>query len=216
MFIPELISSSCVLAIQDNADYNLSSIVKKIVMRYGGLELFRQNVIERTLQLLVCVFRRISFADLPVEMIFEFWNSIIYVLDSIVGTYTDSNPNKSADVPPYTEYYDELKRTREVSSEEETASLVNMVQTITFLFSYFFELPLIHTELQRPYMKDSIQCLLDLYSDDSCILGMFFYNYGRAVVSSMQFNDPLNTTPLSYMVADFIFENLNMYYNVDS
>ena len=216
MFIIELISCDNVLTLQENSEYNLSYIVKMITMRYGGKRIFEQNVIERTLQLLACLFRRVSFAKLPNEMIFEFWNSIIYVFDSILGTYNEDNPNKSATIPPYTDNYEELIIKRQINSEEESFLFENMMKTITYLFSYFFELPMIHTELQRPYMRDSIFRLLEMYSDNSCILGSFFYNYGRAVVSSMQFNDPLNTTPLSHLIADYIFDSLNMYYNVDT
>lgn len=209
----DIITGDIVLQMQDNEDNNFSTIIGIIAHGYGGKDLFLSDVVERTLHVLSCVFRTGSVTSLPQEEQLKFWHSIIYILDSILGTYTDANPKRSCKVPPYISYHDELTAARSFSEEEEKI-LNQMVEIIVFIFSYFFESPAIHAELEKPYMKDTIDCLFNKYYVFPNITGMLFFNYGRAIHSSMQMNHPLNNTLLSQSFARLILKELGNLTNV--
>ena len=168
---------------QEQAEGNLSFVICSILLTYGRKDILNHNdIIKNTLLLLASIFNCIPIACFSNDDILDLWKAVMYVLDSALYTYNPNNIHKYCDYPTYRDYVDDLLKEKPDFSEDEEALLVNTVEVISYLFTPFFESPIVIAEFQESYLMETIDNLFDHYANRVSIIGMFYYSYGHAVM----------------------------------
>ena len=179
----ELITADKMMERQEKPEYNLSFVICSILFIYGRNDILKHNdIIKNTLLLLASIFNCIPISCFSNDDILGLWKAVMYVLDSALYTYNPNSIHKYCDYPTYRDYVDDLLKEKPEFSEDEEALLVNTVEVISYLFTPFFESPIVIAEFQEAYLMETIDTLFDCYANRVSIIGMLYYSYGHAVM----------------------------------
>lgn len=169
----------------ENNNFSLISVICDWLRMYGGERIIEHNsVVTNILLLLGSIFKEIPITSFSEQEILDIWHGIFYILDSALFTYSINDGNENGDYPTYSTYTDELLRMKPQLDAVSESYLRNTVEMVVFLFSHFFQCPSVLKEFQTPFFYKTVNRLLELYCDSQFIMGMFFYQFGCAIIAT--------------------------------